>query len=169
MNGSCRKVEENLIDFVEKKVSEPLRREIERHLEECPDCMHLAKRFTQVWPDFSKRQPMVPSPSFLPGLLNKIQTHENFHRPQKKLLWGLKASLRPAAVVLILLLGIYFGYYLGNIPQTGEPLPETWNMDTAAAEEILIDPYFQDFQDFPAGSVAGFYVSPGFQPQDKKP
>jgi hypothetical protein len=169
MKAGCRKVEENLIDFVENGLSEPLRDEIERHLSNCARCKRLVERFTLIWPDFSKRQSMAPSPSFWPGLLDKIQTREKFHRRGRKLLWGLKVSFRPAAVVLIFLLGIYFGYYLGNIPQAAASLSESWDMDTAAAEDIIVDPYFQDFQDFPMGSVADFYVTPRIQPQDKKP
>jgi hypothetical protein len=167
--AGCRKVEKNLIDFVEKKISEPLCDEIERHLQDCERCKHLVERFIRVWPKLSKKQRMAPSPSFWPDLLDKIQTDEKFHQKGEILLRGLRLSFRPAVVVLIFLFGIYFGYYLGNIPQAAGLSPETRDMDTAAAEEIILDPYFQDFQDFPLGSVADFYVTPRIQTQDKKP
>ena len=169
MSTGCRKVEENLIDFIEKEISESLRKEIEQHLDDCPRCKSLVERFNQIWPNFSTRQIMAPSPSFWTGVLDKIQTHEKLHRRGNKLLWSLKASFRPIAWALVFLLSIYFGYYLGNISQNAEPLPETVDMDATTAEEIIVDQYFQDFQDFPRGSIADFYVSPRFQQQDKKP
>ena len=172
MKTGCGKVEKNMIDLLEKKIPESLRKEIEHHMDDCPGCKRIAQQFNQVWSnfvDFSERHKATPSPLFWPGLLDKIQKKEKPHSPGNKLLRGLKVSFRPAAAALVFLLGIYFGYDLGNIPQTAEPLPEAIDMETAAAEEIIVDPYFQDFQDFPQGSVADFYVSLGIQQEDKTP
>lgn len=169
MSTSCRKVEENLIDLVENKVPESLRNEIIGHLDDCPRCQHLVEHFDRIWADFSPRPKTRPSPSFWPGLLEKIQRNEPHRRPMNRLLWGLKSSLRPIAAALILLSGISFGYYLGNTPPVPETSSEITDMDTTAVVEIFIDPYLLDFQDFPLGSVADFYLSPGIQQQDKKP
>ncbi len=157
MNPECRKVEENLVDLVEGNIPEFRQREIQKHLESCPQCGRLADRFDRLWQEFSKRDLVSPSASFWENLFCSIQADE---RPY---FWGLfisgmKHSFRPAAIIFLLLLGLFFGYYLGDIPGGSEK---------AISEEVFIDQYVQDFQDFPQGSVSDFYLKYEIQVKDQ--
>ncbi len=158
MNADCRKVEENVIDFVEKKLPESLQGTIQDHLESCPQCNRLVKSFAHLWKEFSAAEKRTPSDKFWPELFAKIQAYEKPQPLWDKVLTGLRSSLRPAAVSLILLLGIFFGYHLGNMPGYSN-----------LSEVNPVEQYITEFQDFPIGSVGDFFTTYEIQIQEERP
>lgn len=169
MNTECRKVEENLIDFVEKRVSESLQIAIEEHCESCPHCDRLVKRFALIWQEFTKRERLTPSASFWSDLYDKIHASEKPQLLWDKIFIGFKNSLRPAAIILVLFFGVFFGYHLGNVPEGFGEISEPKDIDQKISEEMFVDQYIQDFQDFPLGSVDDFYMRYEIQKQDEEP
>jgi hypothetical protein len=150
MNSGCKKVEESLIDFVEGKVPDILKAEIEEHIQSCEKCDRLVREFTAIWQSISTRESKAPSLSFWPVLVQRIQTDEKPKRVWEHIILGLKHSLRPAALSLLLLLGAFLGYHLGHIPEdTGKLI---------SGEEYFVE-YLEGFQDFPLGSAGDFYLS----------
>lgn len=158
MNADCRKVEENVIDFVEKKLPESQQKIIQKHLEDCPQCYGLVKRFADIWQGFPEQKRLIPSDKFWPELFAKIQAYEKPQPLWDKVLTGLRSSLRPAAVSLILLLGIFFGYHLGNMPGYSN-----------LSEVNAVEQYITEFQDFPIGSVGDFFTTYEIQIQEERP
>ena len=150
MNAGCKKVEENLIDFVEGKVSDILKAEIKEHRQSCAECDRLVREFSAIWQDIPTRERRAPSPSFWPVLVQKIQTDEKPMQQWERIIFGFKRSLRPAAVSLFLLAGAYLGYHLGSLPDDTAKL--------SSGEEYFAE-YFEEFQDFPLGSAGDFYLT----------
>lgn len=169
MNADCRKVEENLIDFVEKKLPESQQKVIQKHLEDCPQCYGLVKRFAHLWQELPEEERFIPSDRFWLELFAKIQAYEKPQPLGDKFFTGFRNSLRPAALSLILLLGVFFGYHLGNMPQGSIKKSESDSMDTTQSEMAYVDQYFQDFQDFPDGSVSDFFTKYEIPIQEEKP
>jgi hypothetical protein len=144
---------------VEKKVSGSLREVIEDHLNECTDCARLVGRFSVVWEALPEGERIQTPASLWQDLLDKIQSHDRPLSIDKSVFDGFVRLMRPVVSVSLLLLAMFFGFHLGNIP---EGLPETAGpveADPYLLEEVFVTEYFQDFQDFPLGSIGDVYVS----------
>jgi len=148
MNSGCKRVKQNLIDFVERELPDVLKGEIEEHLRSCAKCDRIVREFSLIWQDVSARERRSPSASFWPDLVERIQSDENPRQVWEQIILGFKRSLRPVAVTLLLLGGAFFGYQVGYIPKdTGK---------TFSGEEYFVE-YLETFQDFPLGSAGDFY------------
>ncbi len=169
MNWDCKKVANNLIDIIENNIPESQKKAIQDHLAICPQCNLLVKRFAHAWEELSTAEKWTPSERFWPALFAKIQAYEKPQPMWDKIFTGFRNSLRPATVSLILLLGIFFGYYLGNMPQGSMNKSESDSIDTTRSEMAYVDQYLQDFQDFPDGSVSDFFTKYEIPIQEEKP
>jgi len=150
MNGACRKVEENLVGFMENEIPGNLRIEIDGHLKSCAECRFLVRRFSSVWKDFNSREESIPSDSLWTGIVSEIQGGGKQRFIGNRIWSGIKVSLRPAAAVLILLAGAFLGYHLGDIPEEpGVPV---------SLEDYIVE-YFESFEDLPPGSAGDFYLA----------
>ncbi|MFC2164101.1 zf-HC2 domain-containing protein [Acidobacteriota bacterium] len=150
MNSGCKKVEERLIDFVEKTLPDIQKAEIKDHIQSCADCDRLVREFYTIWQRISTRERKAPSRSFWPMLIQRIQTDEKPQQFWENIVVGFKRSLRPAVVSLFLLVGAYLGYHLGYVPvDTGKLI---------SGEEYFVE-YLEEFQDVPLGSAGDFYLS----------
>ena len=159
MNQDCQNIVNNLIDIVGNCHPESQKKVILDHLALCPRCQRLVKYFSLGWEELSTAEKLSPPERFWPELLAKIQDSEKPQLLREKIILGLRNSLRPAAVSLTLLLGVFFGYQLGN----------RQHMDTIHTEMVYVEPYFQDFQDFPEGSVSDFLMKYEIPIQEEKP
>lgn len=159
MNQDCQNIVNNLIDIVGNCHPESQKKVILDHLALCPRCQRLVKYFSLGWEELSTAEKLSPSERFWPDLLAKIQASERPKPFREKIILGLRTSLRPAVVSLILLLGIFFGYQLGNRPR----------VETIQSEMSYIEHYVQDFQDFPEGSVSDFLMRYEIPIQEEKP
>lgn len=168
MNTGCRQVEDNLIDFVERKVPESLQRAIEGHLENCPECARLVERFSLVWEDLPKGERFTPPASLWPKLLDKIQSYDEPRLSGDRVFEGLMNSLRPAAIALLLIFGIFFGFHLGNIPERFPKAVQPNDVDPHLIEEIFVTEYLKDLQDFPLGSISDVYTLYEIQSLDEE-
>lgn len=158
MNWDCQKVTNNLIDTIENNIPGSKKKAIQDHLESCPQCYGLVKRFSHLWQELPKMEKLIPSDRFWPELFAKIQDYEKPQPLWDKVITGLRNSLRPAAVSLILLLGIFFGYHLGNMPRHSN-----------LSEVLPVEQYITEFQDFPIGSVGDFLTKYEIQVQEERP
>ena len=159
MRTECKQVEDNLIDFVERKVSGSLQRAIEDHLERCPECARLVERFSVVWEALPKGERFATPQSLWQNLLDRIESLDRPRPIRQSVFDGLVNSLRPVAIVMLLLFGMFFGFHLGNIPEEYPVAVRPVEIDPHLLEEIFVTEYFQDFQDLPLGSIGDVYVS----------
>jgi hypothetical protein len=160
MNARCKKVEENLIDFVEGKLPDILHNEFQEHIQSCRECDSLVSEFTAIWQTIPTRERKTLSRSFWPVLVQRIQTDEKPLRFREHVALGLKHSLRPAAMALLLLIGAFLGYHLGYAPEDSGKL--------ISGDEYFVD-YLEEFQDFPLGSAGDFYLSYSTTEQGETP
>jgi hypothetical protein len=159
MNQDCQKISNNLIDIVENNLSESLEKAILDHLAVCPRCQRLVEDFVFAWKKLSTADKASPSHGFLPELIARIQAHEQPQPTREKMMRIFINALRPAAVSVILIGGIFIGYQLGNFP----------NMESSRTEMPAIGLYAHDFQDFPEGSAGDFLMKFELPIQEEKP
>lgn len=169
MNKACRFFEENIIDFVDREVSESLEKSIENHLDNCPRCARLAKSFERGWDDLVKRERLEPPDSLWPGLYAKISLHDKAQRPSRRISVSIWNFLRPAVITLLFLSAIFFGVYLGNIPASSFERALSEEAHPEIFEQNYVADYLKDFQDFPEGSMADMYLSYKIQSPDEQP
>jgi hypothetical protein len=148
-----------LIDIVENNLHESYEKAILDHLAQCPQCNRLVRSFAHAWKELSSREKYKPSERFWPELLTKVEDSEKPRPLREKIITGLRNSLRPATVSLILFVGVFVGYQLGNRP----------SMDATLLELSHIELFVQDFQDFPEGSVGDFMMTYEIPLEEEKP
>jgi hypothetical protein len=161
MSQDCQNIVNHLIDIVENNLPESLKKAILDHLALCPQCNRLVQSYSHAWKGLSTKEKLEPSESFWPELLAKIEASEKSQPFREKIITGFRNSLRPAAVSLILLFGVFFGYQLGTAHR-----PETSPSEMSSQ---YIEQYLQDFQDFPYGSVGDFFTKYEIPLQEEKP
>jgi hypothetical protein len=166
MDKTCRIVKKKLIDYVEGKLPADEIQFIDAHRKNCVECEFLIKRFSDIWSNVSKVERLQPSDSFWRGLQTKILAIESPQPKADRLFAGFKRILRPAALVMILLAGIYFGYQMGNITDAFGDISNRKITDAESPGEAYIENYFQDFMEIPTGSPAEFYLQSIFYKKD---
>jgi hypothetical protein len=159
MSQDCQKIAENLIDIIENRIPESEQKGIQAHLDACPRCSRLVQSFARVWTELPTAEKLTPSDRFWPVLYAKIQDLEKPLSLGDRILAGLRNSLQPAVLGLILLFGIYFGNQLGNRP----------SIETTLSEMSHIEQYLQDFEDIPDGSVSDFFTKYEIPIKEEKP
>jgi len=160
MNTECKKVEDVLIDYVEGTLPDILRAEIDAHIQSCTKCDRLIREFSPLWQSFSTQEKEAPSRSFWPDLVQRIQTDEKPEKIWSHIALGFKRSLRPVAIALLFLLGAFFGYQLGHVPE---------NDGRAISGKEYFAEYLEAFQDFPLGSAGDFYLMYSVPEQGEAP
>lgn len=155
----CRRVEKNLIDIVEKRVCGDRLKDIQEHLDSCPGCSFLVKRFRPIWQELDRSQRMEPSLSFWPGLEQKVRAYEERKLRPGDFFRGSRRMLQPIVAILALIAGIFTGYQMGNVARGSGKVQAQGKISAAATEELFTSQYLSSFEDFPKGSVADFYIS----------
>jgi hypothetical protein len=168
MTIKCRFFEKNLVDFVEKKLPATLSQKMETHLEECTKCALLVEGFSGVWNQLDKKEKIEPSPGFWSSIQEKMSEYEEKSTGREPVFLGFKRWLRPAAAVLGLIFALISGYKLGDLPEDFAPRISQERDSPAAVEENFVSFYFEDFEDFPAGSITELYLTPVAEDSGRK-
>jgi len=168
MISDCRQVEDNLIDFVEGKAPESLRSAVNGHLKKCPECVRLVERFAEVWEAIPEGERFSPSASLWPDLLDRIRTLDEPSLSGERLMTRLMNSLQITAAALLLLLSVVFGFHLGNVPEQYSLREASGEHGPEIIEKLFVIEYFQDFQDFPPGTLSDVYTSYEIQYPDEE-
>jgi len=158
MEKNCKMTEERLLDYIEGNLPADRIKAIEEHRKSCVRCDLLIKNFSRIWSGISERERVQISPSFWQGLQAKIQAVDNPRPLSSRIFSCLKMILRPAALTITLLSGIYFGYQMGNISEFGGDFSKNSVVDADVHGKVYVEHYFQDFLEIPTGSPAEFYL-----------
>jgi predicted anti-sigma-YlaC factor YlaD len=155
---NCKNVQKNLIPFMEQELPEEQRIQIEDHIKICPSCSRLFKEFTYFWEGLKQREKIPPDPYFWIKLQRRIVDYEK----DKSRVWGRFESIiplvRPAIAVIAVLLCIFLGYSLGNIPQSANG--QTMTSETVrltALQNFFENHYFSPLNNLPTGSIEATY------------
>lgn len=166
---SCRLIEEHLVDLIENRVSAELQKDIQSHLDECFRCKRLIKEFSELWSELSSHKRQEPSTSLWPVLEKTIKEYEHHPFRSRKIYTGFTGLLRPVAVSLVFLIGIFSGFQLGNIPDRAELGSKSGKSTPDISGEIYAALYLEDLADVPLGSTADFYLGADDSDEGKTP
>lgn len=156
---NCEKVKKSLVFFLENDLPQKQRIEMEEHLKTCPYCSGLLEEFSQLWGTLEQREKIPPSPYFWTRLKARIVEYEEGRKPAWGWLGGLVRWTRPAMALAVLLVCIFTGYNLGNIPSSanGQTANQT-DQRTAALEQFFVSYNLDPLVDLPAGSIGATYL-----------
>lgn len=147
----CKEVEKKLVFFTESELPQQTQLEIEAHLKSCVKCAQLAEKFSKIYSDLENTEEIQPTPFFWTRLKQRIAEYEASADSTTEWLNILIERLRPAIVIVILIVGIFLGYWLGNFPVSNNQINE---------QEVALEQFF-DFQvgNLPSDSIEEFYLS----------
>jgi len=108
-----KKVIENLIPWMEGKISQEQREAIDQHLQECPDCQHYYEVMQNVLenPDTASL-PHLEADPFLPTRIQSGKSRSKTSSQQVPLFAGVRWSLVTALLVIGMSFGAFMGYSL---------------------------------------------------------
>ena len=155
---NCKNIKKNLVSFLENELPEERRVEIENHLKICSDCSHLLEEFSQLWGALEDREKIQPSPYFWTRLKQRIVEYEEGRGPVLGWLGGLVGWARPAVAVAVLLICVFLGYSLGNLPQANGQTASQLDQRTIALEQFFDSHYLNPLVDLPTGSIEATYL-----------
>jgi len=164
----CKIVANNLIAIVEKNIPDGMLGNIQTHLESCEKCALLLQNFTRGWENLAQKEKIEPSPAFSSNLMKKIEAYDQYGTGMKDTLFTTRCFFRPAAATILLLAGILAGYEMGNISKNEGRAAPTANFTESAFDELFIGTYLRNFEDFPKGSMADFYLSHQIPEREEK-
>ena len=146
---NCKYIEENIINYIEGRISQENRTGIEEHIIECDRCRKLMEETTAIWDSITSPVKSELSPFFWTRLQARIEEYE---KPSKlPLLENFIKYLKPAAVGFTLLAGILFGYKIGETYVKKEM--------SIYQDELDKNVYFRVFEELPEGSIGETYAN----------
>ena len=141
----CKNIHNNLIFFLEKELPASEMEQVEKHLNTCEECALFAaemKSTLQILEDDKVRD---ENPFFFTRVKARIQNEAENQLPVRS---ALVRIVQPIAFSIILLLGIYGGFKLGQSPQINkadsgfskQEMVPYWNeLDAEPMESFLME------------------------------
>ena len=144
---NCKFVEKNIAGYVEGRIPEEQRIKFDKHLRECGKCRKMVEEFSSAWSSLTSSPPEEVSPYFWTRLKARIDEYEK----KKSSSASPVRFLEPAVYSLILVVGLFAGYSLGNsYVEKGRTAG-----DMMAEDEMYIDV----FNELPEGTIGEIYLS----------
>jgi hypothetical protein len=121
MAMKCEEVDIRMVDFLDKKIDDKTRREIEMHLETCERCLDELKETQQVLNLISKGEIIKPQESLRINFYQML--HGQILKEEKKIKssvltqripWYTHGQYRIAAAIALLVCGTFIGLFIHN-------------------------------------------------------
>ena len=164
-----RLIDKHLLGFIEHQVSAELQKKLLSHLEECPRCKQRITEFSRLWSELGPQSRKEPSLSLWPSIEQAVREYEAHPFRFSEIYRGFVRTLRPAAISLIIIIGIFSGSQIGNVPNNSELDSFQGNLGPGISPEIYFSQYLEDFKDIPLDSTAAFYLGDKKPDNDKMP
>lgn len=155
----CKKVRKKLVLFLDGELSEKQRIEIQNHLNSCPDCLKQVDVLLKIWDVSGELERIEPSPYLWNNLSLRIAEYESSKNLFSTFFETIARYAVPATAVVIFLIGIFTGIYLGSFPNSQKPKDSSLNSDVTAKEKFMRSSYLDSFDDLPPESIGGIYIT----------
>ncbi|QIA06783.1 anti-sigma factor family protein [Draconibacterium halophilum] len=141
----CNKVHNKLIFFLEKELPVSEMEQVQKHLDECSECALFAAEMKNTLSILDSDKVRDENPFFFTRVKARL---ENQAEEQLSARPVLTKVLQPVAFSIILLLGIYGGFKLGQAPKTDfadnslseQEMVPYWNeLDAEPIESFLME------------------------------
>lgn len=149
-----RKVQNQLLLYIDGELSESVRSDIEQHLTQCDACRTYLASLKSVWLTPSRITVETP-----PHLWSQVAVRL-YESKKTSSIWEALTDRKPwlvpsSLMVLTMIIGIMIGAYLGNL---SEPSAQP-TVVAADTDSVLNAAYVDSFKDIPAGSIGSVYLT----------
>lgn len=158
MRRVCKKVRKKLPAFFNHQLEEEKAKEVEQHLNTCPLCKNEAEELRLTWNLLDRYKIDKDFPDLLNGILERIEEEGEKFSLFQLFIEKITRIPAPALCILICLLGIPPGAFLGkNLYFTVSSRYPHYPRDTQSVytEEVPLD----IFSDFPEQSLGNAYLN----------
>jgi anti-sigma factor RsiW len=146
---SCERMESRILGYVDGRLKESERLELEKHLAECAPCCLRVNEFTAVSGLLDELPRIEPSPEFDTRVHARVAAE-----PQRKANWWAWMQFSPRiafAASMLLLTALWLGYHGGrsiepNIPDNDQAMMQ----DLPVLEDHDVLQNFEPLKDLPA-------------------
>nr|WP_321353489.1 zf-HC2 domain-containing protein [uncultured Draconibacterium sp.] len=111
----CKNVHNKLIFFLEKELPVSEMKQVQQHLDECSACALFAEEMKNTLSILESDKVTDENPFFFTRVKNRLERQSEEQPVARPVLVRI---LQPVAFSVILLLGIYGGFKLGQVPKT---------------------------------------------------
>ena len=155
----CDKVRKKLLIFLDGELPEKQKVEIQNHLNGCPGCLKQVEVLLKIWDVAEGLERIEPSPYLWNKLSLRVVEYESSQNLFSAFFRTISRYTVPATVVVIFLIGILAGIYLGS--STNFQKIKTSNISSVATarEKFVRSSYLDIFDDMPAESIGGIYIA----------
>ena len=133
----CKAVHKKLIFYIEGSLPEKEMQQIAGHLRECPECLLFSEDLKKTMEIIGLEKSSKVNPFFYTRVKAKL---ENTEEPEIVKTPAFVRILQPVAFSILLLLGIYTGVRIGQIPQTKNSVTLT---------DVEMIPFLNEFSEEP--------------------
>lgn len=137
----CKTIHKKLIFFLEGNLSEAEMKEVSEHLQHCESCLSFADQMGKTLSIIETEKQPGTDPFFYTRLKARMEKEES--KEALSLRPSFVRVLQPVALSALLLLGIWFGYKVGNPSKAG---------NTAQITKEQMIPYLNELSDEPLES-----------------
>jgi len=146
---SHKSIQKKLLLYLDGELPENERAMLDAHLGNCSLCSKDLEVLSKVWKLEGAVAKAQPSPYLWTRLETRIKVHERKQRLFAHMRERLIPLMRPVIVVVLFLLAIILGNYLGDLPPSNGAVAA----DTVAKEEVVKTFYLDAFEPFPPESI----------------
>ncbi|WP_372647994.1 anti-sigma factor [Draconibacterium sp.] len=137
----CNTVHNKLIFFLEKELPVSEMKQVQQHLDECSECARFAAEMKNTLQILESDKLTDENPFFYTRVKARLEKQEEKQPAARPVLLRI---LQPVAFSIILLLGIYGGFKLGEAPKIT-------TADTSLSEQEMV-PYWNELDAEPIES-----------------
>nr|WP_319572773.1 zf-HC2 domain-containing protein [uncultured Draconibacterium sp.] len=137
----CNTVHNKLIFFLEKELPVSEMEQVQQHLDECSECALFAAEMKNTLQILDSDKVTDENPFFYTRVKARLEKQDEKQPEARPVLVRI---LQPVAFSIILLLGIYGGFKLGQVPKVT-------TADTGLSEKEMV-PYWNEMEDEPIES-----------------
>ena len=161
----CSKIQKKLSAYQDNELETHEREEIRSHLLSCRDCREEFAELERVWQTLGGLEEIHPDPWFYRQIVRKIkEPREQASLPTMQHVFWLFRT--PAAVSIILIIGLLAGSYLGSILTRYDLFPFQ-NYPVSDSRGVLTS--MRVFDPAPPGTLAeGYYRMASYKESDSR-
>jgi hypothetical protein len=108
---NCKEFKKRIIPYIENNLNESDYDNFVQHIENCNSCKILLEKIKESYDFTNLKASNIEDPFFYTRLVQKL---ENRSTENHTILKTLNRRLQPVYITALILIGIYFGIYLGN-------------------------------------------------------
>ena len=144
MTMKCKEVKKLLPEFVEGNIQEQKMKDIDFHLNNCPDCMFLFEKLKSTMSMLKPKSEISEQAFYYTRLKQKMENR--YDNARNYGLGWLKRSLQPVAYVVSLVLAVYIGILIGSGSTNKSQLSDMSTSDKDYIQTFAESQYINDYQ-----------------------